>query len=281
LGKPPAWTGLSHPILETDVKTVTVCDASIEYTEHGSGPPLIFLHGGDGPDRGAAIIEILARSFRVIYPSHPGFGGSTRPAGVTSADDLSYLYIGFIRALGLTDVRLAGVSFGGWIAAEIAVKSPAAVTGLFLVSPLGVKFAGPTEVEIFDLFSIPAYEQAEYLYETPALRSPDYAAMPEAQVMALAQARESFGLYGWRPVLNNPKLKQRLGLISCPTLLIWGATDRVVASAARTAWADAVPGADMQLIAGAGHYVHADAPAAVAGAILDFAGKGQSMKKAG
>ena len=55
-------------------------------------------------------------------PEHPGFGGSDMPDWLDNIGDLAYFYLDFIDALKLTGVNLAGVSLGGWIAAEIAVR---------------------------------------------------------------------------------------------------------------------------------------------------------------
>ena len=68
----------------------------------------------------------LAKGGRVIAPSHPGFGTSQLPKGMTSVDDVSYFYLDLLEALDLHDVLVVGVGLGGWIAAEIAVKDSSA-----------------------------------------------------------------------------------------------------------------------------------------------------------
>ena len=68
----------------------------------------------------------LAKGGRVIAPSHPGFGTSQLPKGMTTVDDLSYFYLDLLEQLDLRDVLVVGVGLGGWIAAEIAVKDSTA-----------------------------------------------------------------------------------------------------------------------------------------------------------
>src|SRR5438067_11405129 len=95
----------------------------IELIERGHGPPLLFLHPGIGIDPRAAFLDELAQRVRVIAPSHPGFGGSDQPPSFTTIDDLAYFYLDLLDELALDDVTLVGVSLGGWIAAEMVVKS--------------------------------------------------------------------------------------------------------------------------------------------------------------
>ena len=90
----------------------------------GSGEPPLFLHGESCPDvPSGAFISELARNFRVIAPFHRGFGSRDRPGNIREIGDLAYLYFDLIDNLGLSDVVIVGASFGGWIAAEIAIRN--------------------------------------------------------------------------------------------------------------------------------------------------------------
>jgi pimeloyl-ACP methyl ester carboxylesterase len=77
---------------------------------------------------------MLADGRRLIAPSHPGFGHSDRPAGITTVDDLAYLYLDMMDELDLRDTVVVGISLGAWIAAVIAVKSTARWLGLCLAT---------------------------------------------------------------------------------------------------------------------------------------------------
>src|SRR5262245_45505721 len=122
------------------LKELNVAGAKIRLLEAGQGPDLLFLHGAEGPDTySSAYLEHLAGSFRVIAPWHPGFGHSERPKSFTRIDDLAYFYLDLAEHLGLKNAVLAGSSFGGWIAAEMAVRSSTSFSHMILSAPLGFK----------------------------------------------------------------------------------------------------------------------------------------------
>src|SRR4051794_34508135 len=104
-----------------DSRIVSLDGVDLELTERGRGAPLLFLHGGHPTGRlapSAPILRHLSENFRVIAPTHPGFGQAPAPENLNSVDDLAYLYLDLLDALNLEQVTLVGVSLGGWIAAE-------------------------------------------------------------------------------------------------------------------------------------------------------------------
>ena len=94
--------------------------ADLEVVVQGAGRPILLLHGFQNLSPNAPFVDRLARHGEVIAPSHPGFGGSPRPDGFETVYDLVLLYLGVIAQLG-RDVSVVGLSFGGWLAAELAV----------------------------------------------------------------------------------------------------------------------------------------------------------------
>src|ERR1700761_876399 len=135
-------------------RTVTVTGTNLELFEdgpkEGNGRPLLFLHPGEGlfPDRDW--FARLAKTHRVIAPSHPGFGGSPLPDWMGTVDDLAYFYLDLAEQLDLKGALLVGSSFGGWIAAEIAVRNTSRFAGLVLSAPLGIKVGGVLDRDIVD-----------------------------------------------------------------------------------------------------------------------------------
>ena len=111
----------------------------IDVIERGSGRPLLFLHAENGIEPAGVAIDELAKGARVIAPTHPGFGRSELPKGMRTVDDLSYFYLDLLDQLDLRDLTVVGVSLGGWIAAEIAVKSSARFAKLVMANAVGVK----------------------------------------------------------------------------------------------------------------------------------------------
>jgi pimeloyl-ACP methyl ester carboxylesterase len=76
------------------------------------------------------------------------------------------------------------------------------------------------------------------------------------------RGREAFALYGWKPYMHNPRLKRWLHRIDLPTLLLWGAEDRIVTPAYGEGWRHAIPGARLETIQQAGHFPHWEQPEA-------------------
>jgi pimeloyl-ACP methyl ester carboxylesterase len=254
-----------------EASTVNVAGIDIEIWRHGAGRPVLFLHPGDGLDDSRAMLEDLARRFDVIAPSHPGFGRSSLPRSFRTVDDLAYFYLDFVEQQKLENFVLVGVSFGAWIAAELAIKSSSRLAGLVLADAVGAKFEGPKVREIADLFSVPQYEQQQYLYEAAARRRKNFAELSDETLVRLARNFESFALFGWSPTLHDPRLAGRLHRIDVPTLVLWGASDRVVSPDYGRAFAKRIAGAEFKLIEQAGHYAHVEQPAAFVDAVNRFA----------
>jgi pimeloyl-ACP methyl ester carboxylesterase len=94
--------------------------------------------------------------------------------------------------------------------------------------------------------------------------------MTDDEVTVVARNREAAALYAWSPYMHDPKLKGRLHRIRIPTLVLWGAGDRLVGEAYGRAFAAAVPGAKFVTIEQAGHFPHIEQPKAFAGRSLAF-----------
>src|SRR5207302_3710502 len=102
----------------------------------------------------APFLDLLGRDFAIIAPSSPGFGNSPRPADFDTVYDLVHLYLALLDELPYDKVALVGFSFGGWLAAEIAVASQHKIAKLVLVDPVGIKIGGPTTRDILDVFNV-------------------------------------------------------------------------------------------------------------------------------
>jgi pimeloyl-ACP methyl ester carboxylesterase len=238
--------------------------------EKGRGRPFLFLHPGIGLDRDAAVIDRLAEGARVIAPSHPGFGGSEQPKSFTTVDDLAYFYLDLLDELDLKDTVLIGVSLGGWIAAEMAVKSTQRISHLVLANAVGIKVGARDARDIVDIFALPESDLNALAYFDPKLAERDYKAMAEADVRIVARNREATARYAWSPYMHDPKLKGRLHRIRIPTLFLWGRADRIVSEAYGRAYCAAIRGARFETIERAGHYPHIEQPGEFARRIVAF-----------
>ena len=106
---------------------VNVAGNRVHYLDYGEGEPVLLLHGGGA---GGAVwyrqIAALKDSYRVLAPDSPVFGLSSQPSVPTPLRQFAGEYVqGFIEALQLESVRIAGLSLGGFIALAQAVdRSP-------------------------------------------------------------------------------------------------------------------------------------------------------------
>jgi pimeloyl-ACP methyl ester carboxylesterase len=253
------------------ISSLTVAGVRIELFERGAGRPLLFLHPGIGIDPAAPVLARLGEGARVIAPSHPGFGGSDQPKDMTSVDDLAYFYLDALEALELENAIVVGVSFGAWIAAEIAVKSTERIGHLVLADAFGIKIGDRESRDIADIFAMTEPQFNERAYFGPDIAKRDYPAMAESDLVAIARNREAMARYGWSPYMHDPKLKGRLHRIRIPTLVLWGAADRIVTPDYGRAYAAAIPGARFAEIARAGHFPHLEASDEFAALVLAFA----------
>jgi pimeloyl-ACP methyl ester carboxylesterase len=252
--------------------TLKVADTDLELLEYGQGRPLLFLHGGGGLDAREPFVALLSAERRLVAPSHPGFGHSGLPDWLDSVDDIAYLYLELMDRLDLRDLDVIGCSIGGWIAAELATKSPERVRRLVLVSPVGIKVGPADKLDIPDIFAMPEEEVQKLLYHDPSRVKHDIATMSDQELAAYFRARETLALLTWEPWMHNPKLKRRLHRVGAPTLLLRGESDGVVSQAYLEAYCRLLPNARTLTIKAAGHVPHLEQPAAFSDLVCEFLG---------
>ena len=252
------------------VSTMTLQGIELPVVRRGSGPPLLLLHGGGGPQDSLPFFHNLAMHFDVIAPVHPGFDGSPIPDHFDGMEDLVYLYLDLIDALDLHHITLLGFSMGGWAAAEIAVRNTSRLSQLILVDAVGIKPGDRETRDIADIFAMPASDIPSLLFHDSSKR-PNPADFTEDQLTILASDRIALALYTWEPYMHNPKLPQRLHRVDVPTLLIWGASDGLVSVSYAEAYRRMIPEAQLVIIPEAGHLPQVEQPDLFLDHVLSFA----------
>jgi pimeloyl-ACP methyl ester carboxylesterase len=128
-------TGDTSAVGAADTAAVATNGIELAYTERGSGEPLVLIMGL-GADRSAwdLHVEAFERRFRCFAVDNRGSGASSTPGGPYSTAEMADDYAGLIRSLGTGPVRVAGISMGGAIAQELALRHPELVERLVLVS---------------------------------------------------------------------------------------------------------------------------------------------------
>src|SRR6266550_3258624 len=241
----------------------------LSVTEKGEGHPLLLLHGGGGPLTLNGFADLLAaqRPARVITPTHPGFGGTPRPASLASVPGLAALYIALLADLGLRDVTVIGNSIGGWIAAEMALLDTSRISSFVLVDAVGIEVRGHP---IADFFSLTPRQVAEISYHDPDRFGIDPSKLsPEALTM-MAGNRATLGVYA-PTSMNDAGLAGRLEGVTTPTLVVWGDSDQIADADYGRAFADAIPGARFQLLRDTGHLPQIETPEQLLDAVWTFA----------
>jgi pimeloyl-ACP methyl ester carboxylesterase len=221
----------------------------------GDGTPFVYLHSTLGE---AAMwlpfFQTWAKRYRVLVPTHPGFGQSGGFDEIDSIEDMAFHYIDLLDALGLDEVYLGGVSLGGWIAAEVACRWPERVKRLWIADAPGLWVP---EEPLGDLFRVlqDRAKMRQLLFHDPTGHMATLVIRDNPDEQSMLAAYQSLTVLArllWeRPY--NPKLAKRLGRIRCPTLLLWGAQDRLVPPAYGKAYKTHIAGAQLQLIPDCGH----------------------------
>lgn len=234
----------------------------------GDGPPVLFLHAAGGAGQWHEFHELLARRFEVFAPDHPGFGGSDDLTGVEGVDDLVYHYLDVIERLGLDRPAVVGASFGGWIAAELAVAAPHAIGSLVLLSAAGLRLP---EHPVADLFLMTPQQLAAALFHDPAKAAGMFPAEPDLDVI-LAGYRDMAALarFAWTPFLCNPKLERRLHRITARTRVVWPSEDRLIPIAHGHRYAELIPKAEFTVVEDCGHAMYFERPAEFAAVTSEF-----------
>ena len=234
-------------------REVYVGDAAVTLLEAGSGRPLLILHDEMGPPAWQQWHEDVSKHRRLIMPIAPGFR-TERLKWMRNVTDLSRFYGRLLREEKCGPLDVVGFSFGGWVAAEMAVNNPAQFGRMVLVAPFGIK---PSEGCITDMYIVTT---AEYLKSavadpdaTPEFATLFNSASPET-IESWEDARIESAQLAWEPYMHNPTLEQHLqGLAGLPSLVIWGDKDSVLPQSAAHAFASAIPDCRLEIFEGCGH----------------------------
>jgi pimeloyl-ACP methyl ester carboxylesterase len=239
----------------------------VTFSERGNGQPVLLLHGGAGPLSVVPWAELLGRTrpARVLTPTHPGFMGTARPEALATIAGLAQVYAELLRKLGLDGVTVIGNSIGGWIAAELALRAPALVQRLVLVNAVGIEVPGHP---VADVFSLSPEELSRLSYYDPARFRFDPSKLTPEQRAVFVANRATLKVYAGGS--TDAGLRARLQGIAQPTLVVWGEADRVVDGDYGRAYAEAIPNARFQLLAGSGHVPQIETPELLAATVWPF-----------
>jgi pimeloyl-ACP methyl ester carboxylesterase len=252
----------------------------IQLFRAGSGHPLVYLHSAGGEASNPALEE-LADSYEVLVPMFPGFGESEGIEQIDGMEDAVFHLVDLWELLGLDAPYVLGLSLGGWMALELATRYPGTIARMVLVNPVGLHL---DEAPIAEMFGRTPSELAEMLFVDQ--QHPIAAAMhamaeftgdvgrhveiPIEMVLPMWKAISATAKLGWDPYLHNPKLRSRLRRITAPTLVVAGAQDGLVPPIYAETLAREIPGARLEVIQGAAHWLPFEKPAELGALVHGF-----------
>lgn len=252
-----AWTDATHEIAGT----------KMHLSRAGRGRPLLILHHDIGtPDR-LAFYDALAASFDVLVPHHPGWGKSERPQWLRSPRDIGAMHAWLLAELGLSDVSLVGLGFGGWVAAEMASQAPNAYPRLVLVGPMGIK---PPEGDILDQAIISYVDYPRAGFHDQSAFDGIYGDITTDQLEQWDICREMSFRTAWKPYMYSQTLPHLIGGIRSPALVVWGDDDKHVPISAAPVWQHGLRNARLETVAACGHYVEMEKPDELAKLVTAF-----------
>ncbi|WP_248741619.1 MULTISPECIES: alpha/beta hydrolase family protein [unclassified Pseudomonas] len=263
-----------EPLPALTSRTVQVGRRQIFISETGVGHPLLMLHGGGAGASGLSNysrnIESLAGQFRVIVVDMPGYGRSTK--GVDRKDpfgDLAGAMLGLLDTLNISSAHVVGNSLGGACALRMALDAPGRVSALVLMGPGGVNTTrslptpglkllldyyngeGPTLAKITRFIrEYLVYDGSQVSDEMIRER---FEASIDPQVVAAPPLRRPTGI----PRFSRWDFTRDSRLQHCqvPTLVLWGADDKVNRPSGGEALRSRMPDCNLYLFSRTGHWV--------------------------
>ena len=254
------------------------------YEIHGSGKPLILIAGlGYSHWQWHKMVPLLAEHFQVITFDNRGVGQSEKPAGPYTAQMLAQDTMGLLDELNIEKAVIAGHSMGGFVAQAIALDFPQRVEKLILCS---TNFGGPNHVPVTpeamkiltDVSSDPLTRFKNGLSVSTAPgwseKNPEMieewvkwrVANPIEPAPYQAQLAIGLGLLS-----ETASFENKLSRINVPTLILFGAHDKVGPPANADLLSQKIAGSTVLIFPDAGHFFPIEIPEAASRAITDFA----------
>lgn len=253
----------------------------IVYLDGGSGAPVVLLHGfGANKDVWNKVAARLTPRYRVIAPDLPGFGESPVRVGAKyDAWSQARRLRAFLTALDIHDHHIGGNSMGGLIAVVYTSLYPVEVRSLMIGATPGVR--APHDSETVKLvaagtnpFVVRSDADFERLFNLAFHRPPSIPA-PFRRVMFrdwLSRRDAYAGIFAdlnLRPAGPAP-LEPLLPGLALPTLVLWGAHDKMVDVSTAGVFGAAIKGSETTIFPDCGHTLPRDCPEPVAARYLAF-----------
>ncbi len=232
---------------------------NIEYSDTGSGIPVLLLHGwGSSFDVYKGVISALSDRCRLVAMNFPGCGASDTMPLPWTLEDYCKLVLKFLDAVGLSNPIMIGHSHGGRVILKMAAEGMVAPPKIVLLDSAGLipkksikqKLRAKSFKAVKRIATLPVIKNhSEEILEKARRRygSADYNAAPEVLRKTMVS-------------LVNTDLRDIISNIKCPTLLIWGENDTATPLSDAKIIEKLIPDAGLCVIKGAGHYAFCEQP---------------------
>ncbi len=249
---------------------------SLYYELGGSGEKLLIISGtgGDLRQRPHFTEGPLAENFEVLAYDQRGLGQSSLPAWPYAMEDFANDASALLDGLGWDDCAVMGISFGGMVAQEFAIRHADRVRRLVLACT-SAGGAGGASYPLQDLHGLSADEQSAQRMQLLDTRwdaawreaNPDMVAMIAERIGSEGEGGDpSQGLVNQLAARAGHDTSDRLGAITCPTLVCGGRYDGIAPPANSEFLAQGISGARLEMFDG-GHAFFLQDPAAIPAAI--------------
>lgn len=226
---------------------VIVDGTPIAYTDEGTGPVLVFVHGWrDSKETWQPISKALRSNHRCIALDLPNFGASGQNAEATTLDAYAHAIRQFLRKTAVDDYTLVGHSMGGQIAVHGVGKAVLVPSKLILVASAGVRDEKQTQKKLLRGLSkplrhiVPASMKAKFYKQIGSDYDPSLNPVLKSTI---------------DHVLNADVQSVAAG-ITVPTLLVYGENDTAAPPRFGKRLQSAIKGSQYVEIAGSDHWLH-------------------------
>ncbi|MBI5215503.1 MAG: alpha/beta hydrolase [Ignavibacteriae bacterium] len=261
---------------------ISIDNCKIHVEEAGEGKPLVLVHGLGGSLMWQRVVEPLSEHFRLFVLDLPGFGESESSNKTYSTKEHAELLVKILQHFTLENISLAGVSYGGQVAATFAAMYPERVEKLVLTCSTGL---APTP---FIISNTVLRELFSFVVKVVILTNQallclmgrrsfyDVASRPEDLCRKFFEQLSKPGHQdAWLNCLYNVftggrEFKQKLTEIQTPTLILWGENDVTVVPKHGREFQNLIPNSTLQLFSECAHSVPLEIPKELTGALRSF-----------
>ncbi|HEY2106564.1 MAG TPA: alpha/beta hydrolase [Candidatus Binataceae bacterium] len=255
---------------------------SLSYDTFGAGPPLLLIMGFGAPGIAWMPVLPMLSGFKCIYFDNRGTGNSEKPAGPYTVPDMADDAADLLGALGIESAMVYGISMGGMIAQELALRHPGRVSKMVLgcTTTGGPASIPPAEETIASLLSamklMPTDPERAIDMLLPVVHPPDFvAAHPEIKQMALMGAAmmpptPADVIERTLEGITRFNSYDRLPEVRCPVLIVHGERDILIKPANAELLKSRLPQAEVFMIPNAGHNFFAENSMGIHQRIVEF-----------